>query len=84
MTLAELVATFTNKPAEAFDLPYGRLTEGEIADITLVDLDKEIQIDKNNFYSKGINTPFNEWEVTGIPVLTIAEGKVVYKDGLND
>lgn len=84
ITLAELVATFTNKPAEAFDLPYGRLAEGEIADITLVDLDKQIKIDKNDFYSKGINTPFHDWEVSGIPVLTIAEGKVVYKDGLND
>lgn len=84
MTLAELVATMTNKPAKAFDLPYGLLAEGEIADITLVDLNKQIKIDKNNFISKGINTPFNEWEVSGIPVLTIAEGNVVYKDGLDD
>ena len=56
------------------------LKEGEVADITLVDLEKEMIIDKNEFLSKGKNTPFDGWEVSGIPVMTIAAGKIVYKD----
>ena len=84
MTLQHLVDTFTKKCAETFNLPYGTLEEGRVADITLVDLEKEIEIDKHTFYSKGKNTPFHGWNVSGIPVLTIAAGKVVYKDGSDE
>ena len=63
-----------------FNLPFGKLQEGEVADITLVDLEKQIVIDKHQFLSKGKNTPFDCWKVSGIPVLTIAQGKIVYKD----
>lgn len=80
MSLEDLLAAFTNKPAEVFDLPYGRLEAGKVADITLVDLDKKVTIDRKDFYSKSKNTPFDGWEVQGIPTLTIASGKIVYKD----
>lgn len=84
MTLEQLVNAFTRKPAEVFKLPYGLLEENVIADITLVDLENECTIDKNKFYSKGKNTPFQGWQVYGNPVLTIASGKIVYKEGLHD
>lgn len=84
MTLEQLVNAFTRKPAEVFKLPYGLLEENAIADITLVDLENECTIDKNKFYSKGKNTPFQGWQVYGNPVLTIASGKIVYKEGLHD
>lgn len=80
MSLADLVAAFTKKPADVFDLPYGSLEKGKVADITLVDLDKTWTIDRKDFYSKSKNTPFDGWEVQGIPTLTIASGKIVYKD----
>lgn len=83
MTLQQLVDAMTKKPAETFNLPYGQLAEGKIADITLVDLDKEETIDKGTFYSKGKNTPFHGWKVSGIPVMTIAAGNVVYKEGVH-
>ncbi|CAM5293524.1 dihydroorotase [Bacillus safensis FO-36b] [Bacillus safensis subsp. safensis] len=51
-TLKELVDYMTIKPAEAFSLPYGKLEEGHIADITLIDLKKEMAIDKTSFLSK--------------------------------
>ena len=83
MTLHELVSSMTSKPATVFHLPYGELKEGAVADITLVDLDKTITIDKTTFYSKGKNTPFDGWEVNGVPILTIAAGKIVYEDGID-
>lgn len=82
MTLYELVENFTSKPADVFGLPYGRLEEGACADITLVDLETENKIDKDTFYSKSNNTPFDGWKVYGNPILTIAQGKIVYKDGI--
>ncbi|MFS0672368.1 dihydroorotase [Ornithinibacillus sp. 179-J 7C1 HS] len=79
-TLSQLVNWLTVKPAKIFNLPFGRLTENAVADLTLIDLNKEDTIDKHTFYSKGKNTPFHNWEVTGIPVLTICGGKVVYEE----
>lgn len=78
LTLKQLINFLTIKPAEVFNLPYGKLEENHLADLALIDLNKIGKIDKSSFYSKSNNTPFNGWEVTGIPVLTIAEGKVVY------
>lgn len=79
MTLKQLVDYLTVKPAEAFHLPYGRLEEKQLADIVIVDLEESETIDKEKFYSKGKNTPFDGWEVDGNPVLTIVEGKIVYR-----
>ncbi|RLL45256.1 dihydroorotase [Oceanobacillus piezotolerans] len=78
ITLAQLVEWMTVKPAKTFGLPYGVLEENHIADITVVQLDEGTAIDKETFYSKGKNTPFNGWKVYGNPALTIAEGKIVY------
>ncbi|MGD7060130.1 dihydroorotase [Bacillus altitudinis] len=80
-TLKELVDYMSIKPAEAFALPYGKLEEGQIADITLIDLNKEMAIDKKSFLSKGQNTPFDKLTVSGWPVMTLASGKVVYEEG---
>jgi len=84
MTLEQLVNDFTKHPAETFDLPYGVLEEGAVADITLIDLDKQETIDRATFYSKGKNTPFDDWEVSGIPIMTIFEGEIVYEGDANE
>ncbi|MHA6251361.1 dihydroorotase [Oceanobacillus sp. CAU 1775] len=78
LTLNELVKHLTVNPADVFNLPYGQLAEGEIADIVIVDLENEFTIDRNEFYSKGKNTPFDGWKVKGNPVLTIVNGEIVY------
>lgn len=83
-TLNELIDWITVKPANTFHLPYGVLKEGSTADLTIVDLNKSAHIDTKIFYSKGKNTPFHGWQVQGIPVATIAEGKIVYEEGLDD
>jgi len=83
ISLSQLVDWLTSKPADVFNLPYGRLEPGKMADITVVDLDKELIIDKESFYSKGKNTPFHGWKVKGNPVLTIAAGTIAYKEDLH-
>ncbi len=77
-TLQELVDNMTKKPAESFNLPYGSLKEGALADITIVDLEKEEAINAIEFVSKGKNTPFDGWICKGWPVATIFDGKLVY------
>ena len=68
------------KPAAVFNLPYGTVAEGAVADLVLIDLAKEQAIDRTTFVSKGKNTPFNEKVVQGWPVMTIFEGEIVYQE----
>ena len=82
MTLKQLVDFLTVKPAKTFGLSYGELKAGAPADIVLIDLDLEKQINPEEFLSKGKNTPFAGWKCKGGPVLTIAEGKIVWEKGV--
>ena len=50
------------------------------ADIVIADIDHEYKIDKNEFASKGRNTPFDGWKVKGKILYTICDGKVVYQN----
>ncbi len=79
-TLQQLINWLTEKPADVFGLPYGRIEVGGHADLTLIDLEKEQEIDRATFLSKGKNTPFDGWKVAGWPVATIFNGEVVWED----
>jgi dihydroorotase len=80
-SLKQLVNFMTKLPCDVFNLPYGTLAEGKIADITVIDLKEEKTIAPEEFLSKGKNTPFAGWTCQGWPVLTIAEGKVAWEKG---
>lgn len=79
ITLQRLSELMTSQPADLVGIDKGELKKGGIADIVLVNLDKPYKIDKNKFYSKGKNTPFDGWEVYGKVVCTIVNGKIKYK-----
>ncbi len=78
-TLQQLISWMTYAPSKAFKLPYGQLGVGSIADIVVLDLNREEIIDASLFSSKGKNTPFNGWKVVGWPVATFSEGKLVFE-----
>ncbi|MBM7618920.1 dihydroorotase [Bacillus tianshenii] len=80
-TLKQLLDWLTIKPAEVFNLPFGRLEEGAPADLTIIDVQSKSAIDPGNFLSKGKNTPFTGWECKGWPVQTIVDGKLVWQKG---
>ena len=79
-SLELLVKLMTENVAKIFDLPYGKLEENGIADIVVIDLEKEMTINPDEFLSKGRNTPYGGEKVYGIPVLTISNGEIVYKE----
>ena len=79
-SLQQLVDYLTIKPAQTFDLPYGRLEEGSFADLTIINLDEEREIRGEDFLSKADNTPFIGYKVYGNPVLTMVAGDVKYKE----
>ncbi|MGM7635909.1 dihydroorotase [Bacillus sp. Hm123] len=81
ISLKQLVDWMTIKPAEAFDLPYGKLAVGAVADLAIIDLTTEKEINPDEFASKGKNTPFTGWACNGWPTATFLEGKMVWQEG---
>ena len=79
-TIKQLLDYLTIKPAEVFGFQFGRLEEGAPADLVLIDLEKEQPIDAEKFVSKGKNTPFDGWQCTGWPQMTIYNGEIVWQE----
>ncbi|MED4202650.1 dihydroorotase [Neobacillus mesonae] len=81
LTLEQLIDFLTVKPAEAFGLPLGKIEIGATADLVLINLNEERSINPEEFLSKGKNTPFSGWDVSGWPEMTIAGGEIVWEKG---
>ena len=81
ISLEKLVELMSVNPAKRFGMEgKGCLKDGGKSDIILVDLDHEFVIDKNKFYSKGRNTPFDGWKCFGKVKQTFVGGISVYKE----
>lgn len=80
LTPMQMAAKMSYNPAKVLGIPKGTLDEGKIADITIINHDKEYTIDVNTFESKGKNTPFDGYKVSGEVEYTILNGKVVYSN----
>lgn len=80
-TLDQLVDWITAKPSEIFGLDMGVLKEGAPADITVIDLEKQYTLDKNEFYSKAGNSPFHGQVMESDIHMTIVDGRFAYKEG---
>lgn len=78
-SLAFLLEKMTTAPAAVFGLEAGALLPGRAADITVIDLQAEREVDPASFASKGRNTPFSGWKLQGWPTLTLVDGKIVYQ-----
>ncbi|UXS67157.1 dihydroorotase [Staphylococcus chromogenes] len=79
-TLQQLVDYITIKPAQVFDLPYGTLKEGAVADLTLINLDEAYEIKGQDFLSKSSNTPFLGEKVYGKTLFTMVDGEIRYEE----
>jgi dihydroorotase len=79
--LRRLVQLFAAGPAAALGLPGGTLAPGAPGDVTVLDPGRKWRVDPERFASKGRNTPFGGWILTGAPALTIVEGRVVWRAG---
>lgn len=79
LTPMQMVEKMSYNSAKIAGIDRGTLLPGRPADIIIVNVDDEIVIDRNNFISKGHNTPFDGYKVKGIVEYTIVGGKIVYK-----
>jgi len=72
ITLERLIEMLATAPRKRFGIPLGE-------DYTVWDLNKEFTVDPAQFLSMGKATPFAGWKLKGECVLTVCDGKVVYK-----
>ncbi len=78
LTPAQLVEKLSVNPARILGIDKGRIGEGCIADLVIAAPDQEYVIDRNSFFSKGKNTPFDGRRVKGRILYTFVDGKLVY------
>lgn len=81
LSLSRAISKLSHAPAKILNLDSnrvnrGRLCEGAIADITIIDLEKEVEVNSDTFCSKSRNTPFFGRKLKGWPVCTIVKGEV--------
>jgi len=78
--LPTIVARMTVGPARVLRLPAGTLAAGAAADLTLVDPARRWRVDARSFRSKGRNTPFEGWDVSGRAVAVLVGGRLVHEE----
>ena len=79
LSFERLVELFTSGPAGVLGMKnHGSLNIGSSADITILDIDSEYDINPDSFESKSRNTPFANWHVKGRVIRTIKFGKTIY------
>jgi dihydroorotase len=80
LDLSTLVRAMTSGPASVLDLEEGGLSDGGIADLTVLDLKATRTVRKEDFVGRSANCPWLGENLQGLPVLTLAGGRVLYHD----
>jgi len=78
LSLSELAARMSLRPAQLFGLSGGFVAVGQRADLTLMDPTTKRVVDAGTFTSLGKTTPFAGQILTGWPVVTFHAGRLVY------
>lgn len=79
LTWSQLISCLTIGPATVLGLPYGTLSVGAAADITMIDPDESWTVDASQFRSRSSNTPFDSRTVIGKVVATFVNGDLRYQ-----
>lgn len=79
--LLKIFKKMSYNPAKILNIPFIPLEEGVPANLTIIDIETEKEVDKDKFFSKGKNTPFHGWRLKGWPIMTFVEGRLMYREG---
>jgi dihydroorotase len=80
LTLQRALELWTDAPRRLFGLRPVRLEPGDPADLVLIDPDAGWTVDPERFNSKGRNTPFAGWRLTGRALATVCGGRLTHAD----
>ena len=72
ITLEKLIELMAVNPRKRFEIPLGN-------DFSVWELEREFTVDPSEFASMGRATPFEGMKLCGVNLLTVKDGKVIYK-----
>ena len=78
ISLEKMVELMSINPRRIFGIPGGSIADGEPADICVLDLNKEYDIDSSTFFSMGKSTLFDGQRVWGEVVMNFVKGEKVF------
>lgn len=78
LSMLDMLEKFTVNPAKLYNLDRGYIEENHRADLLIFSPDEEYLVE--DFLSKSWNSPFLGQRLKGKVKITIANGKIVYKD----
>ncbi len=78
LSLSTLIEKMSTTPARLLKIPGGTLSVGAPADITIFDSEANWTVNPSEFVSKGKNTPFDGWKLTGKTTKTMVNGEITY------
>jgi dihydroorotase len=76
LTINQLIEKTSLNPSRIMGLDRGTLNVWSVADVLILDAEREFIVNPDCFASKGKNTPFAGWELKGQPVVVISKGRV--------
>ncbi|MBD9358910.1 dihydroorotase [Methylomonas albis] len=77
--LSQAIASLTCNPAQILGLATGALTPGYAADVCIFDPQASWQVNRDNWYSAGCNTPYWQQTLSGRVTHTLLAGNTVYR-----
>jgi len=81
LKMEQLIKLVSENPCDLFGIKNkGYIKENYDADLTIVDMNKEVVIKDSWIESKCGWTPFNNYKVKGFPVATIVNGEIVMEN----
>lgn len=78
LSLSQAIALMTCRPAKVLNIDRGTLSVGAVADMTLINPNKEWVLDAEKLHSKSKNTYFDGHTMKGCAMKTLRAGKVVF------
>jgi dihydroorotase (multifunctional complex type) len=83
LELGRLIQMTSTNPAKILGVypQKGTIERGSDADLVVVDLKREAEISGEAFFSKNKWTPFEGWQVKGLPVTTFVRGVKTFDEG---
>jgi dihydroorotase len=79
LSMPLLVDLLSTRPAQLFHLSGGTLRPGSVADLTLIDPNRDWIVDESSLASRSKNTPLLGMTLRGRVSLTMVEGEIRYR-----
>ncbi len=84
LSLESLIEKLSINPRKVLNLPIPKIEKGEIANLTILDIDAVWTVNKMKFLSKSVNTPFDKKLLTGKSLGIINKNKIFFDGQLSD